>query len=295
MRSLLRLLAVCAAGLTALALSAVASGDPGESHADDITVPPPTYPAAPPGASPNVKFLDAVDNDGTTNSDLAFYRDLAFVGYYDGFKIVDIHNPKDLKVLSDTKCRANQGDVSVFKARNGRLYMLQSIDRPVSAPDCTGTDTDNDPTMPGAQLINETDEFGVSWGRARFGYEGLRLFDVTNPRKPKFKKFFRTECGSHTHTLVPGGSKMHAYVASYPLGSQITPEVDFEAAGDLRCDAPHQKISIVDMPMSNPLAGTVRTKALSSDSEPYDNDGPTVRHEHNGQVEWHGMIGRAHV
>ena len=166
--------------------------------------------------------------------------------------------------------------------------MLQSIDRAVTAPDCTGTDTDNDPNTAGAQLIEEQDEFGVTFTRARFGYEGLRLFDVTNPRKPKFVKFFRTECGSHTHTLVPGGNTMYAYVASYPLGLQITPQVDYEAAGDLRCDAPHQKISIVSMPLGNPLAGTVKTKALSSDSELYDNDGPTTRHEHDGQVEWHG-------
>ena len=113
---------------------------------------------------------------------------------------------------------------------------------------------------------------------------------MTNARKPKFVKFFRTECGSHTHTLVPGGNSMHAYVASYPLGSQITPQVDYAAADalGLRCDAPHQKISVVSMPLANPQAGTVKTKALSSDSEPYDPDGPTTRHEHDGVVEWHG-------
>ena len=102
MRSPLRLLAALAAAIAAFALAAVATGDPGEGDPDDITVPPPTYPTAPAGASLNVKLLDAVDNDGTTNSDLAFYRGLAFVGYYDGFKIVDIANPKKLKVLSDT-------------------------------------------------------------------------------------------------------------------------------------------------------------------------------------------------
>ena len=93
MRSTLRLLAAFAAATAALAMAAVATGDPGEGHADDITVPPPTYPVSPPGTSPNVRLLDSVDNDGTTNSDLAFYRDLAFVGYYDGFKIVDISRP----------------------------------------------------------------------------------------------------------------------------------------------------------------------------------------------------------
>ena len=68
---------------------------------------------------------------------------------------------------------------------------------------------------------------------------------------------------------------VHAYVASYPLGSQITPQID-RAQSDplgLTCEAPHQKISIVHIPLADPTAGTVEKKALSSDSEPYEPDG----------------------
>jgi LVIVD repeat len=270
--------ATTAATLAVLVLAGVAGADPGEDHADEIVVPPPTLPNAGSG-SKNARLLDTADKDGTINSDIAFRGDLAYVGNYDGFRIIDIKDPSNLTVLSDTTCRANQGDVSVFDGRDGRVYMLQSIDRTVTAPDCTAVDT---PTT------TETDEFGVTWTRARFGYEGLRLFDVTNPRNPQYKAFFRTECGSHTHTLVPDGKTVHAYVASYPLLSQITPEVDREAAGNLFCDAPHSKISIVSIPLDNPTAGTVRTEALSADTEAYDHDGPTVRHEHDGQVEYHG-------
>jgi hypothetical protein len=102
------------------------------------------------------------------------------------------------------------------------------------------------------------------------------MFDVTDPRNPRYVTFFRTACGSHTHTLVPDrrNGAVHAYIASYPLGSNITPQVDREAAGDLACDAPHQKISIVTVPLGDPEAGTVQTKALSDDTEPYDPDGP---------------------
>ena len=67
---------------------------------------------------------------------------------------------------------------------------------------------------------------------------------------------------------------MYAYIASYPLGSGITPQVDVATAGRLRCDAPHRKISIVSIPLADPEAASVRTKALSSETEPYDNDGP---------------------
>jgi hypothetical protein len=110
------------------------------------------------------------------------------------------------------------------------------------------------------------------------------MFDVTDPAKPRFLRFFRMACGSHTHTLAPDPSHamVHAYVASYPLGSGITPQADraeSDALG-LTCKAPHKKISIVHIPLGNPEAGTVEEKALSSDSEPYDPDGaPRVEHD----------------
>src|SRR5215211_4623329 len=261
MRSLLRLAVACVVTAFSLALAAGAVGDPGEdSHADEIGAPPPVNALTPPGSS-NMTLLDAVDSDDTINSDLAFYKNWAFVGSYDRFRIVDIKNPSDLNVLSTTNCRANQGDLSVFRARDGRLFMLQSIDRPVTAPDCSAVDT---------PLVQETEQ-GETVNRARFGYEGLRLFDVTTPANPKFVRFYRTACGSHTHTLVPDRQALtvHAYIASYPLGSNITPQID-RAESDslgLTCKAPHRKISIVDIPLRNPANGTVREKALSSDTE----------------------------
>ena len=255
-----------AVGLSACLASGVAlAHDPGEYHADEIVPPAPSLPLAEPGAE-NMELLDIVDNDGTVNSDLAFYGDYAYVGYYDGFKIVDISRPGRLRELSNTRCRSNQGDVSVFKTRDRRLILLQSIDRPVTAPDCTGVDT---------PVVQEPEGSGTA-ARARFGYEGLRMFDVTDPENPEFLRFIRTECGSHTHTIAPsrGGTRMYAYIASYPLGSSITPQVDVATAGRLRCDAPHRKISIVSIPLADPEAASVRTKALSSETEPYDNDGP---------------------
>jgi hypothetical protein len=268
MRRISRWALLGASVLALLAFAAGATADPGEDHGhDDIEVPPPSLPNFGPGTE-NMELLDVADKDGTINSDLAFYGNRAFAGNYDGFRIFDIRNPSRFRLLSDTRCRAIQGDLSVFKARDGRLIMLQSIDRPVTAPDCTGVDT---------ATVAE-DERGVQVNRARFGYEGLRMFDVTDPRNPRFLRFYRTECGSHTHTLVPDrrNGRIHAYVASYPLGTHITPQVD-RAVSDplgLTCDAPHQKISVVSIPLSDPEAGSVRTRALSDGTEPYDPDGP---------------------
>lgn len=270
-----------AVGATLVGLTAaggIAIADPGEDHGhDEIPVPTPTQPLTPPGSS-NMDLLGVLKKNGTTNSDIAFYKNLAYVGNYDGFRIIDVRQPDGMRVLSDTTCRANQGDLSVFKTKDDRMIMLQSIDRPVTAPDCSARDTATTTELvdENGQATSTPTDKTVTRTRARFGYEGLRMWDVTDPANPKYLKFFRTACGSHTHTLVPdpGNGSVHAYVASYPLGAGITPEIDREAAGDLRCATPHTKISIVTFPLENPEAGTVKTKPLSSDTEAYDPDGP---------------------
>jgi hypothetical protein len=268
MRRIVRLALLCIGALAILAFPAAATADPGEDHGhDDISVPPPSNPPSAPG-SENMELLDVADKDGSINSDIAFHGRTAYVGNYDGFRIIDIRRPGRMEVLSDTTCRANQGDLSVFKSRDDRMILLQSIDRPVTAPDCTAVDT----------ATTTEDEQGVTRTRARFGYEGLRMFDVTNRRNPQFLRFYRTECGSHTHTLVPDprNGQVHAYIASYPLGANITPQIDRPESDPLglTCDAPHAKISVVSMPLADPEAGVVQTSALSSDTEPYDPDGP---------------------
>lgn len=266
---------VCGAILVGGAAAAVA--DPGEDHGhDSIPVPAPTLPLTPPGAA-NLTFLDAADKDGTINSDIAFWGDLAYVGNYDGFRIVDISDPRRISVLSDTTCRGNQGDISVFEAGK-RLILLQSIDRPVTTPGCDAVDTATVTELEGPDGQFTTDPAGAQTRtRARFGYEGVRMFDVTDPHHPRYLRFLRTDCGSHTHTLAPDprNGMMHAYVASYPLGAGITPQVDraeSDALG-LTCAAPHGKISVVHIPLANPVAATVEEHALSSDTEPYEPDG----------------------
>jgi hypothetical protein len=265
MRTIARL-GLLALPVVMLVFAAAALADPGDDHGhDDIPVSPPSQPNFGSG-SDGMKLLDVADKDGTLNSDIAFYGKRAYVGNYDGFRIFDISKPKSMDLLSDTKCRANQGDLSIFKARDGRMIMLQSIDRPVTAPDCSGVDT---PTV-------DEDQLGVTATRARFGFEGLRMFDVTNPRNPKFLRMYRNPCGSHTHTLVPTKGAVYAYVPSYPLATHITPQVDRPQSDllGLTCEAPHSKISVVRIPLADPEGGTVDTQPLSSDTEFYDPDGP---------------------
>jgi hypothetical protein len=133
-------------------------------------VPTPSLPLFGPGLQ-NFSLLGLSDKDGVTNSDLAFHGNLAFAGNYDGFRVFNIRNPARPRLLADVRCRAVQSDLTVFKADNGRMYLLQSIDRTVTAPDCSGVDT---------PLVKEM-ENGTERNRASFGWEGLRMFDVTTP------------------------------------------------------------------------------------------------------------------
>jgi hypothetical protein len=176
------------------------------------------------GAS-NLALVGNADKDGTTNSDLAFWGDLAYAGNYNGFRILNVRADRP-QTIADVPCRGPQNDVSVYEM-GGKRFLFQSIDTAQTTENCSSTD---------APIVNG----------GRVGYEGVRVFDVTNPAVPQFVDMIQTACGSHTHTLIPDGQQAFIYVASYPLtGSSITPE-GATGPGDYRaCRKPHKKISII--------------------------------------------------
>lgn len=247
--------------LTVSVTGGVATADPGEDHGESHSGPPELPPFEGP-TSENMTLVGNSEKDGATHTDLAFWGDLAFAGNYNGFRILDISEPAHPEVLSDYYCRGPQNDVSVYQA-GSRLLLFQSIDRAQTQESCDGTVAGSSVDTP---II--TDPAGGN--RAGFGFEGIRIFDVTNPRHPVFLDGVPTACGSHTHTLVPELSKqrLHLYISSYPLGSGVTPSTS-DAPAELRCESPHQKISIVTVPLADPLAWTVKAQPLSDDSAPY--------------------------
>jgi hypothetical protein len=108
-------------------------------------------------------------------------------------------------------------------------------------------------------------------GQREFGFEGIRVFDVTRPTRPRYLTAVPTACGSHTHTVIPDErrDRVLLYVSSYPLGSGITPS-DSQAPAGLRCQSPHQKISVVEVRERDPEdARLLREEPLSSDTTPY--------------------------
>jgi hypothetical protein len=251
---------VAALVVTGLTGASADPSDDGEGHGHSHSGAP-ELPPAPPSVS-GMRLVGNSDKDGTTNSDLAFHGNYAFSGNYDGFRIIDISSPEQPTVLSDYVCRGAQGDVSVTKLGN-RLMLFVSVDRAQTKASCDGTLAGSSADTP---LIAEG---GRNY--ASFGFEGIRVFDVTNPRRPQFVAGVPTACGSHTHTLVPeqGGRRALLYVSSYPLGSGVTAQADATAAGGLACASPHQKISIVEVTARAPQRAHCPARGAAVERQPH--------------------------
>ncbi|WP_197016234.1 LVIVD repeat-containing protein [Actinomadura viridis] len=177
--------------------------------------------------SPNISHLANIPKEGpfanvnALNSDWAFQGKYAFGGNYEGFTIYDISKPATPKVVTQVHCPGAQNDVSI----SGNLLFL-STDRSMSDDSCQAV------PMPATE---------------KAAWEGIKIFDISDVRNPRYVKAVETKCGSHTNTLVPGKKgTAYIYVSSYSP-SDTFPD----------CKPPHDLISIVKVPLKNPTAAAV--------------------------------------
>jgi hypothetical protein len=115
---------------------------------------------------------------GATHSDLAFTGNLVIMGNYNGFEIYDVSNPAKPVLMQTYLCPASQNDVSVY-----RNLLFMSSEATNSRTDC------------GFEGVPEP----VSKLRVR----GIRVFDISDVKRPKLVTTVQTCRGSHTHTVVP--------------------------------------------------------------------------------------------
>ncbi|HXF58137.1 MAG TPA: hypothetical protein VNO34_11320 [Actinomycetota bacterium] len=130
------------------------------------------------GHSPHpASFLDP-DIVRHINSDLAFWGRLAFNGNYDGFRVIDISDPDNPVELAHPRCNGDQGDIVVWEHVLVRAWNSKKRE----ARQCLGQ------TVPA-------------------GWEGVHVFDISDPVNPTLEAAVTLPCGSHTLTAagVDGG------------------------------------------------------------------------------------------
>ena len=113
----------------------------------------------------------------TMNSDLAFTKNYAIQGNFNGYQVWDISNPRQPVLTTSYYCPGSQSDVSVYKN-----LLFVSGENLASRIDC------------GEGGVQDT----VSKDRLR----GVRIFDITDISKPRNVGNVQTCRGSHTHTVV---------------------------------------------------------------------------------------------
>jgi len=188
------------------------------SAADDLA------PDVPPGevASSNIEHLSNSPKNGAlqgTGSDIAFQGKYAFAGNYDGFTVYDLSDPEEPVQALQVYCPGSQNDVSVY----GDILVL-STDSSRSDDSCAST------TRPATE---------------KDAWEGIKVWDISDPLEPEYVQSVETACGSHTHSLAPtkNGKDLYVYVSSYSPSSSY-PD----------CQPPHDIISVVKIPVQDPAA-----------------------------------------
>jgi hypothetical protein len=135
---------------------------------------PPAAPAAPPAAPAGPPRPGGLD---FANSDIAFSGTHMFLGNFHGFNTYDIESGKNPRLIASIVCPGGQGDVSV----HGNLLFM-SVEQNRGRIDC-GVG-------------------GVATPVSSERFRGVRIFDISDIRKPKQVAAVQTCRGSHTHTLV---------------------------------------------------------------------------------------------
>lgn len=189
--------------------------------------------------SPNMQLVANYSEGGAyrQGSDLAFWGNTLVAGTLHattgGFRLLDISNPRSPQKISHFVCPSSQSDVSIW-----RDLVFISVDTMRAA----GPDVNNGEPR-------RAEDCGAPSGSPNqiasgAGWEGVRIVSIANRQQPAQIAAVRTDCGSHTHTIVPdeGRNRILIYVLSYPLGNQPP-----------NCNAAsHRKVSVIEVPLDAP-------------------------------------------
>ena len=168
---------------------------------------------------------------GVTNSDLAFTGNYAIQGNYNGIIVWDISNPSQPSLAVAYLCPASQSDVSVYKN-----LLFVSGEGLGGRLDC------------GTEGVGEA----VSHDRLR----GIRIFDISDIRNPKYVANVQTCRGSHTHSLLKhpdDDENVYIYISG---SAPVRPEDELEGcSGGPPDEDPNTalfRIEVIRVPLAHP-------------------------------------------
>jgi hypothetical protein len=165
------------------------------------------------------------------NTDLAFRGSYAYVGNYHGIQVYDITNPSSPQLRFAIVCPGGQGDVSI----HGNLLFM-SAQEPRGRLDCG---------VEGVQPAVSAERF-----------RGVRIFDISDPDRPRQVAAVQTCRGSHTHTLLQHpGDRDNIYV--YNSGtSPVRPGEELPGCSALAPDEDPNtslfRIEVIQVPLARP-------------------------------------------
>ena len=150
------------------------------------------------------------------NTDLAFWGDTAYQGQFNGFRILDVDNPRRPRELLNFEgcgsgANGGQGDVVVWGSILVRAWDVNAG----ANQTCDG------------QVVPP-------------GFEGMHVFDVSDTQNPELVASVDLRCGTHTLTAVPDLGNRRLLVYGTPSAASNGSEP--------QCHG----LDIVEVPLSRP-------------------------------------------
>jgi len=173
---------------------------------------------------------------GKTNSDLAFIGNYAIQGSFAGFQVWDISNPARPVIAREFVCPASQSDVSVYKN-----LLFVSGEGMEGRLDC------------GTQ--------GVTTAVSKDRLRGIRIFDISDIRNPKYVSNVQTCRGSHTHSLlVDPNDTQNVYV--YVSGSApVRPATELDGCSGAPPGTDPKtalfRVEVIKVPLADPAKAAI--------------------------------------
>jgi hypothetical protein len=205
-------------------------------------------------------FDDPTGAAGLTfaNSDIAFQHETLFLGNFYGINMYDIEDPSKVTIRTSMPCQGGQGDVSVY----GKLLFM-SVEATSGRVDC-GPAPVTPPAAPaGAPPSPNAAGAAASASQGRGNntpaadpnrFRGVRIFDITDPLKPKQIAAVQTCRGSHTHTIVTSpNDKANIYIyGSGTGGVRAGEELSGCVADEKDPNTSLFSIDVIKVPLATP-------------------------------------------